>query len=135
MNQINPIHILAFLIVVLFLLFVKLGQTNNALQTEQNAYDKTSALVTKLKALQNIYDAKAQTKKALERILRQPMLVSADVEQKTRGDLTVLTLKSIDKRALDFLMSKILNAPFNITQLDIERVSDEKANVTLELQW
>ena len=135
MNQINPIHIVALLVVLVFLLFVKLGQAKDALQAAQNSYSETSELVTKINGLKGVYDAKAQTKKALKRILRQPSLVNAHIEQKTTHHNTVLSTNSIDKKALDSLMSKILNGTYNIAQLDIQRVSDEKASVRLEIKW
>lgn len=135
MNHINPIHILALLAVVIFLLFVKLGQAKDELQIAQDSYNETAELVMKIKGLKGIYDAKMQTKKALERILRQSSLAGANIQKKTTSRNIVLTAESIDKRALDSLMSKILNGTYRINLIDIRRLSNEKASLKLEIKW
>ena len=135
MNQINPIHILVILIVVVFLFFVKLGQVKNELQVAQNSYNETLEMVTKIKGLKTIYSAKEQTKKALQRVLRQPSLSHANIEKKETNYNIVITSRSIDKKALDSLMSKVLNGVYKINLIDIRRVSNEKASLKLEIKW
>ena len=135
MNHINPIHILTLLVVVIFLFAVKLGQTKDELALSKQSYNETLEMVTKIKGFKNIYDAKDTVKKGLDRVLKQPSLASANFEQKMTNNSITITTASIDKAALDSLMSKILNGAYNINMLEIKKLSDEKATVSMEIKW
>lgn len=135
MNNINPIHILTFLVVVIFLLFVKLSQTRDELSISKQQYDKTLEVVTKIESLQAIYNNKEETKKALQRVLRQSSLASSKIETKETRNNIIITSESMDKKALDSLMSKILNGVYAIDLVEIRRLSSEKVSLKLEIKW
>jgi hypothetical protein len=41
----------------------------------------------------------------------------------------------MDKNTLNLLMGKILNASFNITSMQIKKLSDDKVSLDMEIKW
>ena len=135
MNQLNPLHIGALLLVVLLFSFFKLSEVKKELHSAKEQYAQTQKVALELSALKDAYANTTQTRKAINRIVSQSTLRSAHLEIKRSKKAIKIGAKSIDLQALNFLMGKILNANFNIKQLEIQRVDDLHARLKLEIQW
>ena len=135
MNQLNPLHIGALLLVVLLFSFFKLSEVKKELHSAQEQYAQTQKVALELSALKNAYANATKTRKAINRIVSQRVLRSAHLEIKRSKKMIKIGAKSIDLQALNSLMGKILNANFNIKQLEIQRIDDLHARLKLEIQW
>ena len=135
MNRINPIQIIA-LIVVLFLFFsFKLSDAKEELIEEKDSYKKTSQIAIKLDALKSTYKDKTKTLKKLNKILNYPLVKKAEVTKDVKSSKVVLEAKSINKQSLNYLMGKLLNNTFNISSLNIKKLDEKTASIKVEIKW
>lgn len=135
MKKINPLYIVALLLITLGFGVFELSQNKSALQEEQQAYAKTLELATKLKAYKEIYDKQEMAKRSLDGILKQNLLADAKIVRSDKGTQTTLSSDAIELRALDFLTGKLLNATYEIKKLKIERIDETKARFSMEIAW
>jgi len=135
MKRINPLHIGLLLVVILLFLIVQLNSTKSDLQDVSNEYASTKQLVSKLSSLKSIYGDKNKIKKALKKVLDQKSLKSANITEKSTKKGIALSSPSMSKKALDTLMSKILNGSYNVSKLKIKKLSDEKVSLDMEIKW
>ena len=134
MNRINPLHIVAFLLVlVLFLLFQIVG-VKKQLGTTADSLHQSKAMALKTVAYKELYN-KEKVKKALERILRQPSLKNANIIVKRDKERVTMKAKSLSLGTLNSLMSKIFNGAYTISRLSIKRVDAQHASLQMEIRW
>jgi len=135
MNHINPLNILLFLLSILLIVFVQLNQKEQFYDEVKQSYQETSSLVEKTKRLKQIYRNKQRMSKQFERILRSSALRDFTIKKtKTYAGLKI-NIADINKHALDFLLSKVLNGSYKVTFLEIKKLSSEKASLKMEIQW
>jgi len=135
MNRINPLHILALLAVVLLFFIVKLnGAKSEFIHTKEN-YKKVFNVATQLKGLEDTYSNSKKQRKLLQKILRNPSLHTLKVEEKFTNSGVILKVKSINKKSLNILMTKILNNSFNISSFKIKRLNKTNASFKMEIKW
>lgn len=135
MSRINPIHIAILLIVVLLFMMVQLNSVQKELVDAKLSYKQTKLLADKIKGLKSSYFDKTKVQKSLNRVLRQSMLRSANITKKVTNSSMLLSSENMNVRSLNFLMSKVLNGTYDISELTIKRLSDEKASFTMEIKW
>ena len=135
MNQINPLHIGGLLLTLLAFLMFQLSGIKTELAEAKSEFEKSEKVAVDLSSLKAVYANKKRTKKALERILSQSSLRSAGLDIKRTKEFIKISSLSIDTRALNFLMGKILNGSYKISQLKIKKLSETKASLLLEIKW
>jgi hypothetical protein len=135
MNRLNPLYIGAVLIVILLFLSSQLLQKKEELQDIKNSYITTQKVAIELSSLKKVYSDKKRLKKSLQHILNLSSLRSTDIVQTDKNSATILNIKSMQQKALNLLMGKILNANFNIKILKIKKLSDKKASLYMEIKW
>lgn len=135
MNRVNPIHIAILLIVVLGFFMMKLGSAKDELSQTKELYQETLKLSVQLKGLSEVYSDKDGVKKSLDKVLKSPSLKSSDIKKKVTKSSMVLSCESIDKKALNLLMGKLLNGSYNIYSFKIKRLSEKKASFKMEIKW
>ena len=135
MNRLNPLHIGALLIVVLLFISSKLVESKNQLLEAKISYQETQKVAIELSDLKKVYADKKRLKKSLYKILQLSSLRSANIVKTTKKSEIILSSKSMEKKALNSLLGKILNANFNIKILKIKKLSDKKASLYMEIKW
>ena len=135
MNRLNPLHIGALLIVVLLFISSKLVESKNQLLEAKISYQETQKVAIELSDLKKVYADKKRLKKSLYKILQLSSLRSANIIKTTKKSEIILSSKSMEKKALNSLLGKILNANFNIKILKIKKLSDKKASLYMEIKW
>ena len=135
MNRLNPLHIGALLIVILLFISSKLVESKNQLLEAKSSYQETQKVAIELSDLKKVYADKKRLKKSLYKILQLSSLRSANIVKKTKKSEIILSSKSMEKKALNSLLGKILNANFNIKILKIKKLSDKKASLYMEIKW
>jgi len=134
-KHVNPLHIGVLLIVTILFLFVKLSETKDELRASQASYKSAYTLAQKLQSLKNLYAQKQTAQKALHKIVTSQALQKSDVKSITKRDKTYISAKKIDLRALNYLLSKLLNGSFIIESLKVERVNEKEADLEMEIKW
>jgi len=135
MNQINPLHIGALLLVVIAFLYFKLHSVELELQEAKESYKESEALAVNLSSLKNIYANAKKTKKELNKILSHPAFKKANFIVKQTKNAFVVQAKSVDLKTLNRFMGKILNAPYNISIFKVKQLSETKASLEMEIKW
>ncbi len=135
MNRLNPLHIGVLLIVVLLFISSKLVESKNQLLEVKISYQETQKVAIELSDLKKVYADKKRLKKSLYKILQLSSLRSANIVKTTKKSEIILSSKSMEKKALNSLLGKILNANFNIKILKIKKLSDKKASLYMEIKW
>ena len=134
MSRIHPLHIAIVLILVVVLLGVKNAQAKKDLQEVKTEFAKVSKLSDELVKLQEIYDNKEKTMQSLQTILKHSSLKNSAIEQKVVANKISISSKNIQKSALDFLISKIVNNSYEILSLDIKANSETEASLHMEIE-
>jgi len=135
MNQINPLQIGALLAVVIAFLFFKLHGVKAELVEATASYKMSEKLAVEVSSLKSVYANKKKTKNAINRILAQGSLRESSLDVKRNKKSIKIGSKSIETKALNSLMGKILNGSYNVTTLKIKRLSETKASLDMEIQW
>lgn len=135
MNQINPLHIGALLVVLLAFLFFTLSGAKKDLLEEKELYAQSEKLAIELNALKDVYADMKKTQVSVERLLSQSFLKPAALVIKKDKISIKISSKSIDARVLDSLMSKILNGSYKIKELKIKKLSPTTASLEMEILW
>jgi len=135
MNQVNPLHIGALLLVLIMFLFFKLSGIKEELVQVKQEYAASKKLAVDVTSLKAVYANKKKTQNAIERILRQSSLKSASFNLKKEKKSIKISSQSMDAKVLNSFMGKILNGSYNITLLKIKKLSDTTASLEMEIQW
>ena len=135
MNRINPLHIIAFIVVLSLFFTFKLNQSKDELQELKTTYKETLTLANKVDSFSKSYKDKVMIKKRLNKILNHPILSKYEIKKEIKNSKITLTSSELDKSSLNYLMSKLLNSTFNITKLNIKSINDSKASLRLEIKW
>jgi len=135
MNRVNPIHIAILLIVLLLFVMLKLNTAREELTDAKESYSQTLVLAQKIKGLKSTYFNKTKVLKSINMLLRNATVRSAGISKKVTNSSILLTSKSMNIRSLNFLMGKILNGTYVVSELQIKRLSDKTASLRLEIKW
>ena len=135
MNRINPLYIGAFLVVLLILSIYSLGSAKQSLKESKESFKETQKLANELSGLKKAYASKKASEKKIKRLLSHSQLGEASLRAEYKKSGVKLRSESMDKKALDFLMAKLLNSSYDIRQIKIKRLSEQKASLELEIKW
>lgn len=135
MNRINPLYTGILLLLVVIFIGVKLSNAKDELQKAKSRLNDVQTLVNEINGLKGAYANKNMKKKTLLQTLSQPVLNAAQIEKKLTRSSIKISSKSIDLRALNYLLGKVLNDTYNVTSLQIKRLSDTKSSLEMEIKW
>ena len=135
MNRINPLYVGLFLVLFVVFLAFKLGSVKSDLLGAKEEYAKTSKLAVSLSGLKSTYADKKKLKNSLRRILALSAVRQANIVKDEKKSNVKLSSQSMDKKALNVLMGKLLNGSYNITSMKIKRLSKERVSFKMEIKW
>lgn len=135
MKKLHPLHVGAVLVCLLLFFVFKLSGAKDELLLAKEEYKESALALNELSSLNSAYLGKEEVKKSLQRILAQPLLKGANIEQKLKSNSIVLTAATLEKEALNSIMSKLLNGAYDIAAVNIKKLSDNKASLEVEIQW
>ena len=135
MNRINPLYVGLLLSIVIIFLAFKLSGAKSDLQEAKEVYVKTSKIAINLSGLKSAYADKKKLKASLRRILALSAIRQANISKDEKKSSVKLSCASMDKKALNMLMGKLLNGSYNITNMKIKRLSKERVSFKMEIKW
>ncbi len=135
MRVINPIYIGLLLISVLAIGIFSLNSAKSDLVETKKTFLETSKVAIELSELKKAYQKDQASQKNLKKILSQKILREAKLNAKFKKNYLSLQSKEMDKKALNFLMSKILNGTYNVTSMKIKKLNESKASFEMEIKW
>lgn len=135
MNRVNPLHIIILLIVILAFIIMKLNKAKEEFIDTKSSYNKTVVLADKIKGLKSSYFNKNRVQRGIDQILSSYILKDSNIDKKVTNYSILLTSKNMNKRSLNFLLGKILNGNYIVSELQINRLNNQKASLNLEIKW
>ena len=135
MNRLNPLHIIILLIVLLAFVMVKLNTAKEEMADVKSSYKQTTVLADKIKGLKSTYFNKNRVQRAINQILRNYTLKDAKIMKKVSDSSLLLTSKNMKMHSLNFLLGKILNGDYIVSELQIKKINDKTASLRLEIKW
>ncbi|WP_297482091.1 hypothetical protein [Sulfurimonas sp.] len=135
MNRVNPLHIIILLIVLLTFVMLKLNAAKEELVDTKSSYNQTVVLADKIKGLKSSYFNKTKVQRTINKILRSSTLRASNISKKVTNSSILLTSKNMNIHSLNFLLGKILNGNYIVSELQIKQLSDKKASLQLEIKW
>ena len=135
MRAINPIYIGLFLVSVLAMSIFSLNSAKSDLLEAKESFGETLKIANELSGLKKTYANKILSQKSLRKILSQKVLKEVKLDAKFKKNSVLLQSQEMDKKALNFLISKILNSTYNVTALKIKKLSESKASFEMEIKW
>lgn len=134
MNRVNPLHIIALLLVLILFLLFQISAAKKQLATAEDSLHQSKTIALKTVAYKELYN-KEKIQKALERILRQPSLRKRGITVQRDKERVTINAKSLSLGTLNSLMSKILNGAYTINKLSIKRIDSQHASLQMEIKW
>ena len=134
MNRINPLYIGLLILVVLLMLLFNLSGAKSDLAEAKESYKETTQLAVKLSALKDVYGAKNKTKISIEKILKQSTLKASEIKKDIKTSSITISSENMDVKALNFLLGKLLNGAYNISSLNVKKLSENKATLNVEIK-
>jgi hypothetical protein len=130
MKKLNPLYLLALLVVIVLFVAYKSNQAKEELKEANNQLKQTKDLALKLSGIKKAYDY-SKTKES--KLLR---LVSSkkNIKYQKNKDKFIIEGYGIDPIVVRNLISKILNDTYNITYLDIKKEA-KKIYFKVEIKW
>lgn len=135
MNRVNPLYMIAFLILILVFTFFQVSTAKKEFTEIKVFYKETLELSHKLQSLDSIYSDKVTIKKALNRILKQQTLRSVQIKKTVSSSSLVLSSQTMSKIGLNSLMSKIVNGSYYLSSFEIKKGKDNNVAFSLEIKW
>ena len=135
MNRINPLYVALLLIVVLLLSIFKLGSAKAELAVAKESFSETTKLANDLSGLKDVYGNQKKSKSAILKILRNPSLKQAKIIKNVKKSGIVISSKSMDVKALNYLLGKLFNGAYNIVALNVKKLSETKVSLHVEIKW
>ena len=135
MRAINPLYIGLLFVSILAISIFSLNSAKSDLSDAKESFSKTLKIANELSGLKKAYANKTFSQKSLQKILAQRVLKEVQLDAKFKKNSVFLQSKEIDKKALNFLMSKILNGTYNVTSMKIKKLSESKASFEMEIKW
>jgi hypothetical protein len=135
MNRVNPIYVVVVLVVIVVFMMFQLHNEKEYLQEVKSEYKEVKVLANELGGLKAVYANPKKSKKLFQKLLRASVLRSVNIKSDFTKKGVKITAESIDRKALNYLMGKVLNATYKVKALKIEKLSKTKASLYMEIQW
>jgi len=135
MNRINPLYIGALLVLILGFMILKLSDIKEDYSDAKSEYKETFKIANELSGLKSVYANRAKTKKSLQKVLRNATLRASKVQTKSKKSGMSISAKSMDMKALNYLMGKVLNGTYQIDRLKIKQLSEHRVSLDMEIKW
>jgi len=132
-KQINPLYIALLLIAALVVVTLKLDRAQELQKQSVAALQESESTAKRIVALQKEWDDGKASRAKFDRILDAAPLRGIDFNRQNKADRIIISAETIEKRAADYLLNKLLNGAFVIKSLKLRRLDDRQASLQLEV--
>ena len=133
MRKLNPLYVVALLLVGVVFTQYELYRAKSSLEENYKIYKENKEIAVKLKTLKKEYATNHIL--ALMKMLDSKRFADAHFHLQKKSHSLKVTSKSISLKDLNYLFSKLLNGNFPVSGFEIIRLSQDKAQLKLELRW
>ncbi len=130
-RNINPLYILAIMLLILFNLIWKNISIENSIAQEHAERASTTMMAKGIVALKNVM--KTPDTRQIDKFLNTAQFSGSGLSHRVENGRYVIESKGIDARQLQTLLNYVLNMSINVAQLKIERIDDMQASLYMEI--
>ena len=134
MKQLNPLYTIFLLVALLFFVLFKLMNAKAALLSEQNSWYETQETLTSLVDYRQTWGNQKRTSDKLTSILKSPLLYDAKIIRDETQGMIELHSYSLDSKAANYLINRLLNETFTIRSIKILRLGSDRASLHVEIK-
>ncbi len=134
MNKINPLYLLLFFVLVVLLMIYKVSETETQINEviRQNAHFESDG--KEISGLKNRWKDSDAVVKRIDTILSLKNFSSQiSKRDKTKTGYKIV-LEGLDNVTLDAFTNKLLNESIAIKSIEIERISETNATISVECE-
>lgn len=135
MNRVNPVYVGVLLVMLLIMSLYLLNSAKDTLVESKKSFKETQKIANEIKGLKDTYANEVVIKKNIIRLLSHNSFKSAKIKAEYKNSGVKIFSDNMDKKALDLLMGKILNSSYDIRRLEIKRLSENIAQLEMEIRW
>ena len=132
MKQINPLHLLILLTVLLVAMLFALEKKKSELVEVKSEIVKTTQIADDLVSLKKSWGNKKLTKAKLLKLLKNSTVANAGVEYDVSSSKVVINAESMKSKEFSYFMNKVFNMALNITSLKVRSL--DKHHVSLHME-
>ena len=121
---------------MLFLLvfvYVKLESAKEDQVSVKADYEKINTLALNIVSLKKTWQVGKKNKVKLEKLLHAGALRDVDMIKKYKRDSVTLSAKTMTYKSSQYLLNKLLNDPFVITNMKIKRLDETTVSLKMEI--
>ena len=133
MSRINPLYLVAFMLMMLFFVFFKLEESKSNQKQVREDFEKTNTLALDIVSLKKSWDLGSKNKAKLEKVLKASALRGVDIDKKYKRDSVTLSIKSLNHKHSEYLLNKLLNDSFEIKSMEIKRLNADGVSMKMEI--
>ena len=129
MNRINPLYIILFLLLLLFLLVYKNASIKSKIQNQQKLNSKILSQAKEIDSLKRAFKNRKRDKTTFKSILSHPHIKRFVTQQSITDKKLSAKLDNLNKRAFDALSSKLFNSTLKIDSFSFKRLNEHNISV------
>lgn len=133
MKQINPLYLSAFLGFVFLLVMFKLTSAQADQELLTSELQKTQRMGKRIEALKKSWGDSSQSKRMLLRLVKSGPLRNSGLVHEAKASVFSISSNSLNTKALDYLLNKVLNESYRIKNMRIQYVDTEHVTLNMEI--
>lgn len=134
MNKINSLYVFGIVFLLTLLMFYKSAASQNAVGTAVQENTEMEQLGKRILSLQKKWDDPKQMQRRIDTVLMQKD-VKMYVDKKSKnGPIYKVQFKPMPSHTLDYLTTKLFNAPIAISKMSVIKSGDQNISLNLEFE-
>ncbi len=121
MNRLNPLYVLLLCVTLFLVSIFLLNGKKSSFEETNKEYINLKSKSKEYKTLLNDWKNEKNVDSLLEQILKNKILESAKIFKTKNQNYIALKIESNDSKVLDYFLNKVLNKPFIIKKLEVNK--------------
>lgn len=121
MNRLNPLYVLLLCVTLFLVSIFLLNGKKSSFEETNKEYINLKSKSKEYKTLLNDWKNEKNVDLLLEQILKNKILESAKIFKTKNQNYIALKIESNDSKVLDYFLNKVLNKPFIIKKLEVNK--------------
>jgi hypothetical protein len=132
MNKINIAYVFGLVLFLTLLMFYKSTASHNAVASAVQENVEMEQLGKRIRSLQEKWDNTKQMQRRIDTVLMQNNIRKYVDKKSKKGRIYEVQFKPMPSQMLDFLTTKLFNAPIAVSKLSAIRSGDQNVSLNVE---
>jgi hypothetical protein len=132
-TRVNPLYLLLLAVTLIGVMGYRVHLAQLEQRQLSQSLQETRAMGVKIRQLKTVWFDGDQTRKRLDGLLKSAPLRSEAITMTRHRSHITLTAARIGAQKLDHLTGKLLNGTYEVRKMNIRRLDDTHASITVEV--